>query len=77
MPGNGTMTDEEHEDYYLRCICSTSVDYAKYYINRASIETLKRCLEEIEGRGASITLRRLLMRRIAKIEKEADYGALS
>lgn len=77
MAGNGMMTDEERENYYLRCICSTSVEYAKYYIVRASLETLHRCLVEIEGRGSSKTLRGLIVRRIAKIEKEADYGAVS
>lgn len=77
MAGNGTMPAKERADYYLRCICSTSVDYAKYYIKRASLETLKRCLVEIEGRGASKTLRELILRRIAQIEKEAAYGAIS
>lgn len=63
------QAERKREDYYLRCICNTSTDYARHYIPQASLSTLRRCLEEIKGRGASKTLRGMIEARIRRLER--------
>lgn len=66
------MNDEETQAYYARCITTTSTDYARYYIKLASLDTLKKCLGTIEGRGASKTLRKMIERRIRQLVKRSQ-----
>lgn len=61
------MDEKELQDYYLRCICNTSTEYARDYILQASPATLRRCLEEIEGREAGKTLRKMIEARIRRV----------
>lgn len=63
-------TEEEKQDYYFGCITTTSIDYARRYIPQASLDTLRRCLQEIEGRGYCKTLRRMIETRIGRLERE-------
>lgn len=70
-----TMTEQETQTYYFRCICFTSTDYARRYIPKASLATLKRCLEEIKDRKYSKTLRTMIERRIRQMEREAPQPA--
>lgn len=65
-----TMTEQEAQDYYFRCICFTSVDYARRYIPQASLATLERCLEEVSNRLDSKTLRRMIEARIRRVKRE-------
>lgn len=70
-----TMTEQEAQAYYFRCICSTSTDYARRYIPKASLATLERCLEEVKDRPYSKTLRKMIERRIRQVEREAPQPA--
>ena len=63
------MDAKELQDYYFRCICNTSAEYARHYVKKASLATLERCLVEIEGRDASKTLREMIERRIRQVKK--------
>lgn len=72
MDHGRVMSREEIDAYHVSCITSTSVEYARRYIKKASLAVLLQALEEIEGRGASKTLRRLIEARIRALRKEAD-----
>lgn len=61
------MDEEELQDYYFRCIINTSTEYARHYIPQASLDTLKRCLVAIEGRGCGKTLRKMIEARIRRV----------
>ena len=65
-----TMTEQEAQDYYFRCICFTSIDYARRYIPLASLATLERCLEEVSKRLHSKTLRKMIEARIRRLARE-------
>jgi len=67
------MDEQEREDYHFRCICGTSVEYARYYVQRASLATLQRCLED---RRVGKTLRRMIEARIRRLEREEIASSL-
>lgn len=68
---NEQMNETELQEYYLRCICNTSVDYARSYIPQATIETLRKCLEILRQRPQTTTLRLMITRRISRLERAA------
>ena len=66
------MNEQETQEYYLSCICNTSADYARRYIPKATLETLRKCHEILRRRSHTKTLRGMIEARIRRLERNDD-----
>lgn len=62
--------EPDYHEYCIRCIVGTSVQYARYYINRADAEMLEEALRRLGNRKEK-TLRSAIEAKLRKLKRIA------